>query len=102
MYLPTFDPPDNDLRTLCQEALDLIKSLVGLDAFSHAYADVQRDIARTRIERKQKRALQVNVLFMHFTILFSVSLLNTWLTTSGLCVTAIINNEQVNRNSIRQ
>ncbi|XP_071791922.1 small subunit processome component 20 homolog isoform X2 [Asterias amurensis] len=49
---------DNDLRTLCQEALDLIKSLVGLETFSHAYADVQRDITKARIERKQKRALQ--------------------------------------------
>ncbi|XP_030834597.1 small subunit processome component 20 homolog, partial [Strongylocentrotus purpuratus] len=49
---------DNDLRQLCQEALDLIKGLVGLETFSHAYADVQRVITQTRIQRKQQRALQ--------------------------------------------
>ncbi|XP_022111823.1 small subunit processome component 20 homolog [Acanthaster planci] len=49
---------DNDLRLLCQEALDLIKGLVGLETFSHAYTNVQRVIAQTRIQRKHKRALQ--------------------------------------------
>ncbi|XP_063970096.1 small subunit processome component 20 homolog [Lytechinus pictus] len=49
---------DPELKTLCQEVLELLKSLVGLDVFSEVYASVQRDSNETRLARKRKRALE--------------------------------------------
>ncbi|XP_011668785.1 small subunit processome component 20 homolog [Strongylocentrotus purpuratus] len=49
---------DPELKTLCQEVLELLKSLVGLDVFSEVYAAVQRDSNETRMARKRKRALE--------------------------------------------
>lgn len=49
---------DPDLKTLAQEALDLIKGLAKRDAVSQAYAILQKATIKTRETRRKKKALE--------------------------------------------
>ncbi|XP_071486924.1 small subunit processome component 20 homolog [Diadema antillarum] len=49
---------DAELRVLCQEVMELLKGLVGLETFSNIYAAVQRNASENRLARKRKRALE--------------------------------------------
>jgi len=49
---------DSDLEKLAQEVLELIKSLVGRETFSRAYASLQQTTTEARETRKRKKALE--------------------------------------------
>lgn len=49
---------DSNLKALAQDVLDLIKGLVGREAFSRAYANLQQTATETRETRKRKKALE--------------------------------------------
>lgn len=51
---------DSDLKKLAQEVLELIKSLVGRETFSRAYASLQQTTTEARETRKRKKALEVS------------------------------------------
>ncbi len=51
---------DSDLKKLAQEVLELIKSLVGRETFSRAYASLQQTATEARETRKRKKALEVS------------------------------------------
>ncbi|XP_063164718.1 small subunit processome component 20 homolog [Candoia aspera] len=69
-YLPTIIAPlyrelsstyaeqDPTLKNLSQEIIDLLKKLVGLEAFSVSFALVQKQASQKRATRKKQRALQ--------------------------------------------
>lgn len=50
---------DPTLKNLSQEIIDLLKKLVGLEAFSLAFSSVQKQASQKRAMRKKQRALQV-------------------------------------------
>ncbi|GFR31611.1 small subunit processome component 20 homolog [Trichonephila clavata] len=47
-----------ELKNCVQEALDLIKTVVGVEEFSTAYADVQGNLFKRKLKRKHERAIQ--------------------------------------------
>ncbi|XP_064011087.1 small subunit processome component 20 homolog [Pogoniulus pusillus] len=69
-YLPTILTPlyrelnsnyaeqDPTLKNLSQEIIELLKKLVGLEAFSLAFSSVQKQASQKRAMRKKQRALQ--------------------------------------------
>jgi len=59
--LTRFFSVDSDLEKLAQEVLELIKSLVGRETFSRAYASLQQTTTEARETRKRKKALEVSL-----------------------------------------
>lgn len=55
---------DPTLKNLSQEIIELLKKLVGLEAFSLAFSSVQKQANRKRAMRKKQRALQVRFCFL--------------------------------------
>ena len=53
-------PLDSDLRALAQEALELIKSLVGRETLSQSYSSLRKAASQTRETRKRRQALEVS------------------------------------------
>lgn len=51
---------DSNLKALARDVLDLIKGLVGREAFSRAYGNLQQTATETRETRKRKKALEVS------------------------------------------
>ncbi|XP_071941723.1 small subunit processome component 20 homolog [Antedon mediterranea] len=49
---------DSELRILCQEVMDLLKSMVDTEVFTKAYAAVQKELNTIREGRKKKRVMQ--------------------------------------------
>ncbi|XP_033113828.1 small subunit processome component 20 homolog isoform X2 [Anneissia japonica] len=49
---------DSELRILCQEVLEMLKTMVGIESFTKVYASVQKDLNAIREGRKKKRALE--------------------------------------------
>ncbi|NXQ45426.1 UTP20 protein, partial [Catharus fuscescens] len=49
---------DPTLKNLSQEIIELLKKLVGLEAFSLAFSSVQKKANKKRAMRKKQRALQ--------------------------------------------
>ncbi|GFY40068.1 small subunit processome component 20 homolog [Trichonephila inaurata madagascariensis] len=47
-----------ELKNCAQEAIDLIKTVVGLEEFTTAYADVQRNLSQQKRKRKYEKAAQ--------------------------------------------
>ena len=45
---------------MAQEVLELLKKLVGLEVFSKAYTELQREAAEVKYSRKRKKALEVS------------------------------------------
>lgn len=56
----SFSLADSNLKALAQDVLDLIKGLVGREAFSRAYVNLQQTATETRETRKRKKALEVS------------------------------------------
>uniref|UniRef100_A0A8C0AVP8 UTP20 small subunit processome component n=1 Tax=Buteo japonicus TaxID=224669 RepID=A0A8C0AVP8_9AVES len=54
----TYAEQDPTLKNLSQEIIELLKKLVGLEAFSLAFSSVQKQANRKRAMRKKQRALQ--------------------------------------------
>ncbi|XP_053937766.1 small subunit processome component 20 homolog [Cuculus canorus] len=54
----TYAEQDPTLKNLAQEIIDLLKKLVGLEAFSLAFSSVQKQANQKRAMRKKQRALQ--------------------------------------------
>ena len=50
------------LKILSQEVCDVLKDLVGREAFSKAIASAQQEITERRISRKREKALDVRKL----------------------------------------
>lgn len=57
---------DPTLKNLSQEIIELLKKLVGLEAFSLAFSSVQKQANQKRAMRKKQRALQVRLHFIVF------------------------------------
>lgn len=55
---------DSTLKNLSQEIIELLKKLVGLEAFSLAFSSVQKQANQKRAMRKKQRALQVRFCFL--------------------------------------
>lgn len=55
VYFVVLDPT---LKNLSQEIIELLKKLVGLEAFSLAFSSVQKQANQKRAMRKKQRALQ--------------------------------------------
>uniref|UniRef100_A0A8B9S342 UTP20 small subunit processome component n=1 Tax=Apteryx owenii TaxID=8824 RepID=A0A8B9S342_APTOW len=55
----TYAEQDPTLKNLSQEIIELLKKLVGLEAFSVAFSSVQKQANQKRAIRKKQRALQV-------------------------------------------
>uniref|UniRef100_A0A8B9R1B4 UTP20 small subunit processome component n=1 Tax=Anas platyrhynchos TaxID=8839 RepID=A0A8B9R1B4_ANAPL len=55
----TYAEQDPTLKNLSQEIIELLKKLVGLEAFSLAFSSVQKQANQKRAMRKKQRALQV-------------------------------------------
>lgn len=55
---------DPTLKNLSQEIIELLKKLVGLEAFSLAFSAVQKQANQKRVMRKKQRALQVRFSFL--------------------------------------
>lgn len=55
---------DPTLKNLSQEIIELLKKLVGLEAFSLAFSSVQKQANQKRVMRKKQRALQVRFCFL--------------------------------------
>lgn len=49
-----------ELHSLAQEVVDLIKSVCGREAFSKAYAQVHQSVISTREKRRKQAALEVS------------------------------------------
>ncbi|KAF8770179.1 Small subunit processome component 20 like protein [Argiope bruennichi] len=47
---------NEDIKKIAQEALDIIKTIVGVDEFSDAYAQVQTTLFKKKVKRKQEKA----------------------------------------------
>ena len=60
LYMVDFFSLDPDLKKLAQEVLELIKSLVGRETFSRAYASLQQTATEAKETRKRKKALEVS------------------------------------------
>lgn len=58
--LSRFLSVDSELKKLAQEVSELIKSLVGRETFSRAYASLQQTTTEARETRKRKKALEVS------------------------------------------
>lgn len=54
----TYAEQDPTLKNLSQEVIELLKSLVGLETFSVAFAAVQKQANKKRVTRKKEKALQ--------------------------------------------
>ncbi|XP_065514435.1 small subunit processome component 20 homolog isoform X1 [Caloenas nicobarica] len=54
----TYAEQDPTLKNLSQEIIELLKKLVGLEAFSLAFSAVQKQANQKRVMRKKQRALQ--------------------------------------------
>ncbi|KAM8820065.1 small subunit processome component 20 homolog [Eudromia elegans] len=54
----TYAEQDPTLKNLSQEIIELLKKLVGLEAFSFAFSSVQKQANQKRAVRKKQRALQ--------------------------------------------
>uniref|UniRef100_A0A6I8STV5 UTP20 small subunit processome component n=1 Tax=Xenopus tropicalis TaxID=8364 RepID=A0A6I8STV5_XENTR len=54
----TYSEQDPTLKNLAQEIIDLLKSLIGLEEFSLAFASVQKQATQKRVMRKKQKALQ--------------------------------------------
>ena len=50
---------DTELKGLCQEVMDLLKSVVGVEVFSTHYATCQKTVMEKREGRKHKIAVEV-------------------------------------------
>lgn len=53
---------NEQLKILSQEVCDVLKDLVGREAFSKAIASAQHEITERRISRKREKALDVRKL----------------------------------------
>ena len=51
-----------DLKKDAQEALDIIKTVVGVEDFSNHYALVQSALTKKKIKRKREKAQEVSFL----------------------------------------
>ncbi|NXT74110.1 UTP20 protein, partial [Zapornia atra] len=54
----TYAEQDPTLKNLSQEIIELLKKLVGLEAFSLAFSSVQKQASQKKAMRKKQRALQ--------------------------------------------
>lgn len=63
IYFVLLDPT---LKNLSQEIIELLKKLVGLEAFSLAFSSVQKQANQKRAMRKKQRALQVSLFCFFF------------------------------------
>ena len=73
MYLPSLLRPvyreladsnkrgGDELHSLAQEVLDLMKGVCGKEAFSQAYAQVHQTVLSSREKRRQQAALEVYI-----------------------------------------
>ena len=52
---------DAELRTLCQEVVDLMKSTVGVERFTVLYAKAQKALGERKDTRKRQRAMEVSL-----------------------------------------
>ena len=52
------------VRSLCQEVLELFKTLVGHEVFSHAYSKVKQGALQNREKRKVQSAFEVYSLYV--------------------------------------
>ena len=68
---------DNELKTHCQEILDLLKSKVDDDIFSQHYMEIQMNLAKQKGERAvtKKQNLVLNIILLVLLFLGSGSVL---------------------------
>ncbi len=57
---------DVELKRLCQEVLELVKGIVGLELFTREYASCHKQLGDRREERKKQKTAQVIITLLHY------------------------------------
>lgn len=65
-----------DLKRDAQEALDIIKTVVGVTDFSTHYALVQSALLKKKIKRKREKAQEVSVTFLNLRLKMGHSMIH--------------------------